>query len=214
MERYSLEYLRQLHLFETLSSIQKKGYTTQYVMETYMPGQLRPASEIRGKVRNYASLGTEVFVVYSMMDERTQKAADTMLNSIDVEALAKLSREEFAETMANLYADLDFCHPFYDGNSRTLRAFISEIADKSGFYIDWDRYSQDYIVQEELYAARDAAVCVMTLRSVPLGPYEPLVERTVEILKNCKSLTQIFDDITRSIVRPHEIDREGGVEID
>lgn len=64
--------------------------------------------------------------------------------------------------------------------------------------MDWDRYSHDYLAQEELYAVRDAAVCAMTLRSVPLGPYEQFVERTVEILKDCKSLTQIFDDITHS----------------
>lgn len=214
MERYNLEYLRQLHLFETLSSAQKKGYTTEYMMETYRPGELRPATEIRGKTRNYASLGTKVLVIYSRMDEEIQKAADTMLKAIDVDALAKLPREDFAETMANLYADLDFCHPFYDGNSRTLRAFISEISDKAGFYTDWGRYGSDTLAQEELYAARDAAVCAMTLRSVPLGPYEPLVERTVEILKDCKSLAQIFDEITHSKPRSLEIDRGGGVEID
>lgn len=90
MERYNLEYLRQLHLFETLSSAQKKGYTTEYMMETYRPGELRPAAEIRGKTRNYASLGTKVLIIYSRMDEDIQKATDTMLKSIDVDALAKL----------------------------------------------------------------------------------------------------------------------------
>lgn len=211
---YDLEYLKQIHSHATLTSIQAKGYSPHYVNETYRPGELRPPSVLHGKIREYKSLGVELLVVYSRMDEEIQKAADTMLKSIDVDALAKLPREDFAETMANLYADLDFCHPFYDGNSRTLRAFISEISDKAGFYMDWDRYSHDYLAQEELYAARDAAVCAVTLRSVPLGPYEPVVERTVEILKDCKSLTQIFDEITHSKTCSLEIDRGDGVEID
>lgn len=210
---YDLKYLCQLHEKMILASVAEKGYTPEYLDE-HRPGELRPASAIRGKVRNYASLDTEVLVVYSRMDEEIKMAADTMLKSIDAEALAKLSREEFAETMANLYADLDFCHPFYDGNSRTLRAFISEVSDKAGFAIDWQKYNRDYISREQLYAARDVAVCAMTLHYVPLGLYEPFVERTIEVLGDSKNLLQIFDEITFSKARTQENEKRGGVEID
>lgn len=215
---YDLEYLRQLHYKETLKSIKEKGYTTEYVAHMYDPGVFRPSlakNGIRLKKRHVASKGIITTAFYSRMDADTQQAADTMLKSINVDELAKLSCEEFSGVMANLYADLDFCHPFVDGNSRTLRAFIAEVANESGFKVDWKGYDHSKEAQEELYAARDIEVNSLALQHMNLGHFKVLAEESINVLQqDFKSLEQIFGEITQPKYRTHELSRDGGVELD
>lgn len=132
---YDLVYLSELHRKKVFESIKEKGYTTEYAYQRYTPGAFRPALSSRGlrvKRRYYETKDATIIVVYSQMDEKTVQAANKMLQSIKADELAKLTRQEFGEVMAGLYSDLDFLHPFEDGNSRTLRAFISEVAREAG----------------------------------------------------------------------------------
>lgn len=215
---YDLEFLRRLHYKETLKSMKEKGYTIEYVAQTYVPGVFRPAQAdnvIRVKERYVASKDIITTVIYSRMDADTQQAADTMLKSINVENLAKLSCEDFSSAMANLYADLDFCHPFVDGNSRTLRVFIAEVANESGFKVDWDRYAYSKEAQEELYAARDVEVNSLALQYMDIGRFKVLAEESINVLQqDFKSLAEIFSEITQPKYRTHELSRDGGVELD
>ena len=43
-------------------------------------------------------------------------------------------------------------HPFREGNGRTQREFVRELAHKNGYWIDWSKVSR-----EELYKASDAS---------------------------------------------------------
>lgn len=215
---YDLEYLRQLHYEETLKSIVEKGYKTEYVAKQYIPGVFRPPmaeNELRAKRRFVESKNIITIAIYSRMDEDTMQAADKMLKSINIDGLAKLSSEEFSCVTANLYADLDFCHPFVDGNSRTLRAFIAEIANESGFEVNWGRYDQSKQTHEQLYAARDVEVNSIALKSMHMGNYHRgLVEQSMRDLQDFKSLMQIFGEIIQIKSRSHENGRDGGVELD
>lgn len=56
--------------------------------------------EIHYKIREYKSHNIKTTTVYSRMDERIVDALDRILMSIDVEKLAKLPRQEFAEYMS------------------------------------------------------------------------------------------------------------------
>lgn len=215
---YDLEYLRRLHHIEVLKSMKEKGYTIEYVTSTYAPGSLRPALteyEIRTKQRYVESKNIVTVAIYSRMNNETQQAADAMLKSINVEELSKLSCDEFSSAMANLYADLDFCHPFEDGNSRTLRAFIAEVANESGFKIDWKRYSHSKKVEEELYAARDVEVNTIALNCMNIGHFKVVAEESINALRqDFKSLAEIFSEITQPKDRTHELSRDGGIEFD
>lgn len=215
---YDLEYLRQFHNEIMLSSMKEKGYTIEYVTAEYSPGTLRPTQteqEIRAKKRCVASKGITTIAVYSRMNDETQQAADTMLKSINVDELAKLSCEEFSDAMANLYADLDFCHPFVDGNSRTLRAFIADVANESEFKVDWKRFDNSKEAQEELYAARDVEVNSIALGCMYVGRLKKAVEDSINVLQqDFKSLAEIFDEITQPKDRTHELNRDSGIELD
>jgi cell filamentation protein len=50
-----------------------------------------------------------------------------------------LSREQFVARMAELLADVNALHPFREGNGRTQRAFVSQLAHDAGHHIDWVR---------------------------------------------------------------------------
>ena len=57
--------------------------------------------------------------------------------------------------MAKLYGDLDFLHPFREGNSRTLRAFTSQLASEAGYVLDWTWSGADAQARDSLDKARD-----------------------------------------------------------
>lgn len=53
--------------------------------------------------------------------------------------LQGLSREDFAERLAYFYEQLNFIHPFREGNGRTQRIFWQRVADEAGYKIDWSK---------------------------------------------------------------------------
>jgi cell filamentation protein len=51
--------------------------------------------------------------------------------------LADLDAAAFAQRAAYFLGELNAAHPFREGNGRTQREFIREVALKAGHYIDW-----------------------------------------------------------------------------
>ena len=87
-------------------------------------------------------------------------------NSIDssygsVENLKKLTTNEFIKSISDLYARLDYTHPFVDGNSRTFRTFTKQVANSAGFLLDWDKTASSDRYRDALYCAR--GICANNL---------------------------------------------------
>ena len=72
--------------------------------------------------------------------------------------LKGLDAPRFAQRMARLYGDLDYLHPFKEGNSRTLRAFTRQLASTAGYALDWNTTNADAASRDRLYIARDKEV--------------------------------------------------------
>ena len=53
--------------------------------------------------------------------------------------LRGLPREEFVERLTHYYAELNAVHPFREGNGRTLRAFLGQLARDAGYRVAWER---------------------------------------------------------------------------
>lgn len=51
--------------------------------------------------------------------------------------LRRLGREEFLTKLADLYGDINALHPFREGNGRTQRAFLAQLAADAGHRLDW-----------------------------------------------------------------------------
>ena len=66
--------------------------------------------------------------------------------------LRGLDQEAFACRAADILGTLNAVHPFREGNGRTQREFVRELAHKNGYWVDWSKVSR-----EELYKASDVS---------------------------------------------------------
>lgn len=53
--------------------------------------------------------------------------------------LRGLSREELVDRVTHYHAELNAVHPFREGNGRTQRAFLGQLARDAGYHIAWER---------------------------------------------------------------------------
>lgn len=124
------------------------------------PGRIREDSRIWIKPRDLEGAGEPYTVVYLNKDvaRHTDEALRTFHQLGGVKELAGLDIREAGNRLADLYADLDYCHPFVEGNSRTLRSFVRAVAHKAGFDLDWAGTGVSAEKRAQLYVARDVAV--------------------------------------------------------
>lgn len=88
------------------------------------------------------------------------------------------TREEFAEKAAKLLADLNYAHPFREGNGRTQREFMSQLAAQAGHRLEWGAITQE-------------RMRVDSIQATPRYNAE-----TGEAARNLDGLTQMFREIT------------------
>ncbi|MEN6459768.1 MAG: Fic family protein [Syntrophomonas sp.] len=60
--------------------------------------------------------------------------------------LKGLDKEQFALRAAFYMAELNVIHPFREGNGRTIREFIRQLALKCGYNIDWSLIDKDELL--------------------------------------------------------------------
>lgn len=89
--------------------------------------------------------------------------------------LKNLNRDDFIRRLAYFYEQLNFIHPFREGNGRTQRIFWQRVANRAGYKIDWSE-----VIGEEL----DNASLVGRLEN------------------NLEPLEIMFDKITHAIILP------------
>jgi len=65
--------------------------------------------------------------------------------------LLGLNLSAFTEELAALYGDLNVVHPFREGNGRTVRAFLRQLAAAAGYQVDWSALSS----ADNIRACRD-----------------------------------------------------------
>ncbi|MGV9214733.1 Fic/DOC family protein [Micromonospora sp. RB23] len=82
--------------------------------------------------------------------------------------LLGLKHEVFVETLAQYYGELNVCHPFREGNGRTIRAFLRQLAAAAGFLLDWSELNEaDNIEACRVHlATTDTSRLVAVLRPV------------------------------------------------
>ncbi len=99
------------------------------------------------------------FVVAYGPSENVPTALDEAFTKLKAEGnLQGLDSARFAIRLAFYYSELDAIHPFREGNSRTLRAFTSDLAQAAGHRLEWARVGQTTEDRQRLYHARDLAV--------------------------------------------------------
>lgn len=126
-------------------------------MPHYAPGQYRPDTDGYTKARSLEASTLRYHVNYPGRGHDT--GVDTIMAGLGgADALRGLNADVFSAKMAQLYADLDYQHPFIEGNSRTLRSFTRQLAREAGYDLDWKRANGTEVGRDRLYIARDVEV--------------------------------------------------------
>lgn len=144
--RFDADHLREVHrrIFQDLPH--------------HAPGEDRPDAPGHFKGRHLEESGQRYVVGY-LRGRDIPASLDRVLGELrGSQSLKGLDHEAFVERMAELYGDLDFVHPFREGNSRTLREFTAQLAREAGYELDWGTTGADGAARERLYLARDREV--------------------------------------------------------
>lgn len=155
---FDLTHIQTIHqyLFQDL------GRISESYKNKYRPGEFRqelPTDKVHVKTRYLREWGRLNDVVYSNMDKLViQETAAYLKDALKIDQLKQMDIASFSKRMANIYAHLDFLHPFEEGNSRTLREFTREVSLAAGYDLHWEKTNTASKSRDILYIARDIAV--------------------------------------------------------
>lgn len=95
-----------------------------------------------------------------------------MLNELKRDRfLIGLSAEKFSEMAAYYMSELNIIHPFREGNGRSIREFIRQLALKCGYIINWPLIGSEALLEATITAAAD-------------NNYRPLADCIFEVVEN------------------------------
>lgn len=165
------------------------------------PGEFRkpvPQGKDWMKHRGLSTLEGSFYVVYSRMDGAARARIDKTLEGAKPQLLRGLRTDEFTARIAQVYVELDYLHPFSDGNSRTLRTFTKQLARSSGYELDWARFGRSPVERDLLYIARDRSVNALA---------KPYIQHDQTMLKVIYTQDRLdgnaaLPDLLRQAVRP------------
>jgi cell filamentation protein len=116
------------------------------------------AGELRKDIGMVAKNRSGFVVAYGPSQNIPGALANVFAALKDENDLHGLDADAMAKRLAYYYSELDAIHAFRDGNSRTLRAFTSDLAEAAGHRLNWALAAQRVEDQQRLYNARDLAV--------------------------------------------------------
>ncbi|MFM9280955.1 Fic/DOC family protein [Paenibacillus jiagnxiensis] len=63
--------------------------------------------------------------------------------------------DQFSDRAAHYMAEINVLHPFREGNGRTQREFIRQLAAHSGYEVDWTRVDKDIALRASIRSVAD-----------------------------------------------------------
>lgn len=156
---FSFHGLKQLHdkTFFPSPSLPEKVRTE---MNNFY--QMRPArDDWGGKLRfNITPYPYETY--YSPLEQADYQQVERVIGLAKYANTKDLPFDERVQRLAQVYAEVDYLHAFWDGNSRVNRAFVQELAASSGVELDFSKVSE-----KEMYIARDKSLAELNLSRRP-----------------------------------------------
>lgn len=117
----------------------------RFLFEDIYPfaGKFRQENLLKGEFR---------FAQFEYIEQELEK----LLNQLKEENyLENLSKEELAKRLAYYLAELNVLHPFREGNGRTNREFIRQLALKNGYKLNLSKISSKDFLQASIESVVD-----------------------------------------------------------
>ena len=109
--------------------------------------------------------------------------ADALAKLAAEQHLRGLDRDRMVDRLTHYLAEINAAHPFREGNGRTQRAFISQLANHAGYRIAWERADPTRNI--------DASIAGMRGDNTPL---RTMLNELVEPLSRSPALTPAVVD--------------------
>lgn len=124
--------------------------------------------EWAGMVRsvNLSKKGT-AFCEYKEINELAEKRFDRLKRD---NFLVDLDFETFVDEFTDLYVDLNYLHPFREGNGRTHRLFLTLLARNTGYSIDFSQCDLDMLMIATIKSAQGDVGLLRTIISELIKP--------------------------------------------
>lgn len=167
--------------------VQVTGYTPGTFRRAEKPGSFNLSSRILVSQND-----RQIFSMRSLMDENALKRLDTALYALRPDRLKMLNTDEFTKQISVIYANLDYTHPFIDGNSRTFRTFTEMAAQDAGFDLNWDKISFNQYLRDELYCARSIEVNRLALSDPDQSANKEYISNMLAELQDKRDLNQLL----------------------
>ncbi|WP_267523094.1 Fic/DOC family protein [Campylobacter sp. MG1] len=71
--------------------------------------------------------------------------------------------DEFASALSEVYRNIDYLHPFREGNGRTERIFLNQLAQNAGYKLDLGLIDKDKLIQASAMANQCNLVKLKTI---------------------------------------------------
>lgn len=95
-----------------------------------------------------------------------EKEANRLFDSLkDENFLSGLEIDPFSQRSAYYMAELNVLHPFREGNGRTIREFIRQLAYEAGYSLDWRKRDYREIFQASVRSKTDTKELAQVIRS-------------------------------------------------
>lgn len=190
--RFDTAHLREVHrrIFQDLPQ--------------HAPGEFRADATGHFKTRALEAARIQYEVAYPRGGEVPARLAKALDAGPVVASLRGLDKEQFAARMETLYGDLDYAHPFREGNSRTLREFTREIAEAAGHRLDWAKLGDSTKARELLYLARDREVFKRAYPGIDQDGFMPKDRTQHEAEQIVKSAGRAYPTLARVLATVYQ----------
>ena len=165
----------------------------------HAPGQLRDGAPAHIKRRQLEASEHRYEVYYAPGSQVEGGLAAALSGLRGAQKLRGLNAESLCARMAALYGDLDYLHPFKEGNSRTLRVFTTQLAAQAGFVLDWNTANANAALRDRLYIARDKAVAQRFLAHASSEAQLKAYARIAGLFGAAETLEQIIGSALRPL---------------
>lgn len=109
-----------------------------------------------------------------------------------------LNAEELSKRLSYYYCELNFGHPFREGNGRTQREFIRELAAKNGFDLDWSKVDSKNFLDKTIQATMGVGKVA-----------EKALGELADIIKGCFTSLEPDKGLIKKMDKIYDLDRGG-----
>lgn len=128
-----------------ITAIKSQYYLTHPAVQTFDLSHVRSIHrflfedlyEWAGEIRGYdLKKGNSIFTPSAKIEFYARQVFNELHNE---KLLTEYSKIQFIERLSYYYDLINRLHPFPEGNGRTQRLFIQQLANHNGYHIDWSQ---------------------------------------------------------------------------